>query len=57
MLDTDIKIKKTVDAEWYRQYTLSPEAAKKLIAEKMERARMYYEASAKERERQALFAD
>ena len=57
MLDTEIKIKKTVDAEWNRKYTLSPEAAKKLIADKMERARMYYEASAKQRERQALFAE
>jgi len=33
--------KKEVDIEFTRCYTLSPEAFKKLIAEKMRRAEMY----------------
>jgi hypothetical protein len=33
--------KKEVDREFTRCYTLSPEAFKKLIAEKMRRAEMY----------------
>jgi hypothetical protein len=45
--------KKVVDAEFTRQYTLSPEAFKKLIAEKIERNSMYTKADTKQRERQA----
>jgi hypothetical protein len=45
--------KKVVDTEYTRCYTLSPEAFKKLIAEKIERNRMYTFVDAKQRERQA----
>ena len=45
--------KKKVDAEFTRQYTLSPEAFKKLIAEKIERNIMYSKANTKQREGQA----
>jgi hypothetical protein len=45
--------KKVVDKEFTRCYTLSPEAFKKLIAEKTERNKMYTLVNAKQRERQA----
>jgi hypothetical protein len=45
--------KKVVDKEYTRCYTLSPEAFKQLIAEKIERNRMYTSVNAKQRERQA----
>ena len=44
---------KEVDVEFTRCYTLSPEAFKKLIAEKTERNKMYTLVNAKQRERQA----
>ena len=47
-----IDIKKVVDKEFTRCYTLSPEAFKKLIAEKIERNKMYTLVDAKQRERQ-----
>jgi hypothetical protein len=53
----DSKRKKEVDAEFTRCYTLSPEAFKKLIAEKVERNRMYTLADTKQRERQLTIAD
>jgi len=45
--------KKKVDTEFTRQYTLSPEAFKQLIAEKIERNRMYNKVDTKKREGQA----
>jgi hypothetical protein len=45
--------KKVVDKEFTRCYTLSPEAFKKLIADKIERNKMYTLVNAKPRERQA----
>jgi hypothetical protein len=45
--------KKVVDAEFTRQYTLSPEAFKQLIADKIKRNSMYMKADTKQRERQA----
>jgi hypothetical protein len=45
--------KKLVDKEFTRCYTLSPEAFKKLIADKIERNKMYTLVNAKQRERQA----
>jgi len=45
--------KKEIDADFTRCYTLSPEAFKKLIAEKIERNKMYTLVDAKQRERQA----
>ncbi len=45
--------KKEVDTEFARCYTLSPEAFKKLIAEKIERNKMYTLVETKQRERQA----
>ena len=45
--------KKVVDKEFTRCYTLSPEAFKKLIADKIERNKMYTSVNAKQRERQA----
>ena len=45
--------KKEVDKEFTRCYTLSPEAFKKLIADKIERNKMYTLVNAKQRERQA----
>jgi hypothetical protein len=45
--------KKEVDAEFTRCYTLSPEAFKKLIADKIKRNIMYSLAETKQRERQA----
>jgi hypothetical protein len=44
--------KKVVDADFTRCYTLSPEAFKKLIAEKIERNIVYSRADTKQRERQ-----
>ena len=44
--------KKKIDAEFTKLYTLDQEAFKKLIAEKVERNRMYTKAD-KQRERQA----
>jgi hypothetical protein len=49
-MDSD---KKKVDAEFTEQYTLSPEAFKQLIAEKIKRNVMYTNADTKQRERQA----
>jgi hypothetical protein len=43
--------KKEVDAEFTRCYTLSPEAFKKLIADKIKRNMMYTKADTKQRER------
>jgi hypothetical protein len=45
--------KKKVDAEFTMMYTLSPEAFKQLIAEKIKRNSMYSTAETKQRERQA----
>ena len=45
--------KKVVDKEFTRCYTLSPEAFKQLIADKIERNKMYTLVNAKQRERQA----
>jgi hypothetical protein len=45
--------KKKVDTEFTRCYTLSPEAFKQLIAEKIERNKMYTFVDTKQRERQA----
>jgi hypothetical protein len=45
--------KKEVDAEFTRCYTLSPEAFKQLIADKIKRNMMYSKADTKQRERQA----
>jgi hypothetical protein len=42
--------KKAVDKEFTRCYTLSPEAFKKLIADKIERNKMYTLVNAKQRE-------
>jgi hypothetical protein len=44
--------KKEVDAEFTRCYTLSPEAFKQLIADKIERNKMYTLVDTKQRERQ-----
>jgi predicted aspartyl protease len=44
--------KKVVDAEFTRQYTLSPEAFNKLIADKIKRYSMYNKADTTKRERQ-----
>jgi|LauGreDrversion4_2_1035121.scaffolds.fasta_scaffold4203260_1 hypothetical protein len=49
-MDSD---KKKVDAEFTEQYTLSPEAFKQLIAEKIKRNVMYTNVDTKQRERQA----
>jgi hypothetical protein len=49
----DSKRKKEVDTEFTRCYTLSPEAFKKLIAEKIERNKMFTLVDTKQRERQA----
>ena len=49
-MDSD---KKKVDAEFTKQYTLGPEAFKKLIADKIKRNSMYTLADTKQRERQA----
>jgi hypothetical protein len=46
--------KKEVDAEFTRCYTLSPEAFKKLIADKIKRNIMYRKADTSEQERQVL---
>jgi hypothetical protein len=46
--------KKEVDAEFTRCYTLSPEAFKQLIADKVKRNIMYSKADTKQRERQVL---
>jgi hypothetical protein len=45
--------KKEVDAEFTRCYTLSPEAFKQLIADKIKRNIVYSKADTKQRERQA----
>jgi hypothetical protein len=45
--------KKIVDTEFTRCYTLSTEAFKKLIADKVERNKMYTLKDTKQRERQA----
>jgi hypothetical protein len=45
--------KKEVDAEFTRCYTLSPEAFKQLIADKIKRNIMYTKADTEQRERQA----
>lgn len=49
-MDSD---KKEVDAEFTRCYTLSPEAFKQLIADKIKRNIMYTKVDTKQRERQA----
>ncbi len=46
--------KKEVDTEFIRCYTLSPEAFKQLIADKIERNIMYSTADTSEQERQVL---
>ena len=46
--------KKKVDTELTEMYTLSPEAFKQLIADKIERNKMYSPVDTKQRERQAL---
>ena len=46
--------KKEVDAEFTRCYTLSPEAFKQLIADKIKRNIMYSKADTVEQERQVL---
>jgi len=48
MNQTDTKKQK--QAEFTRQHTISPADLKKMIAEKMERARMYSKALEKKRE-------
>jgi hypothetical protein len=45
--------KKEVDREFTKCYTLSPEAFKQLIADKIKRNIMYSTAETKQRERQA----
>ena len=45
---------KEVDAEFTRCYTLSPEAFKQLIADKIKRNIMYSTADTNEQERQVL---
>lgn len=53
-LDTEKdRKKKEVDREFTRCYTLSPEAFKQLIADKIERNKMYTLVDTKQRERQA----
>lgn len=43
MIETENKrLKKEVDKEYTRQYTLNPEAVEKLIADKMRRAEILY---------------
>jgi hypothetical protein len=42
--------KKIREAEFTRKHTLSPEQFKKLLEDKMARARQYYEAVSKKRE-------
>ena len=42
-----IEKKKSTQAEWYRAHVLTPEQRKKLLEEKIERARQYYEANQK----------
>jgi len=49
----DSKKKKEVDAEFTRCYTLSPEAFKQLIADKIKRNIMYSNAETTQRERRA----
>jgi RecA/RadA recombinase len=46
--------KKEIDAEFTEQYTLSPEAFKQLIADKIKRNIMYSRADTSEQERQVL---
>ena len=46
--------KKEVDAEFTRCYTLSPEAFKQLIADKIKRNIVYSKADTSEQERQVL---
>jgi hypothetical protein len=46
--------KKEIDAEFTQQYTLSPEAFKQLIADKIKRNSMYSKADRDEREGLAL---
>jgi hypothetical protein len=46
--------KKEVDAEFTRCHTLSPEAFKQLIADKIKRNIVYSRADTKQRERQVL---
>jgi hypothetical protein len=46
--------KKEIDAEFTQQYTLSPEAFKQLIADKIKRNSMYGKADRDEREGLAL---
>ena len=45
--------KKEIDADFTRCYTLSPEAFKQLIADKIKRNIVYSRADTKQRERQA----
>ena len=45
MNETDSKLK--FKGEWYEKHTLTPKEVEKLIKEKLERARMYHEASRK----------
>ena len=52
MIERDQKVKR--EAEFTRQHTLSRDQFKKLIEDKMVRARQYYEAS---RKREALCGD
>ncbi len=54
MIETDSK--KQREADFTRQHTITEQEFKKLIAEKMERAR-FYSLSHKERERRAEIAD
>jgi hypothetical protein len=43
-----IEKKKSTQAEWYRAHVLTPEQCKKLLEEKVERARRYCEAIKKQ---------
>ena len=45
---------KKFKAEWLEKHTLTRQEVEKLIAEKIERARLYHEA---EKKRKALFAE
>ncbi len=39
-----IEKKKLTQAEWYKEHVLTPEQRKKLLEEKIERARQYHKA-------------
>ncbi len=52
------KRKKEVDKEYTRQYTLDPEAVKKLIADKIRRAELLYEQNQSLKQKDSwLYAD